>query len=102
RSLFDHLVGLREKTCRNVNADNPRRRQVEDQLELGRLDDGHVGWLLTLEDAASIDADLAVAFQIARSIAHEAAGIDEFARAIDRRKRMTRRKRRNDNDAIEE
>ena len=34
--------------------------QTEDQLELGRLDDGHVGWFLALENAADIDANLAV------------------------------------------
>src|SRR5262249_18359477 len=68
--LLDHLVGLGEKVGRDGNADHSRRRQVEDQHELGRLDNRHIGWLLALEDAAGIDADLTVPLSIARSIAH--------------------------------
>jgi hypothetical protein len=33
--------------------------EVDDQLELGGLHDRHVCWLLALENAAHIDADLA-------------------------------------------
>ena len=33
---------------------------IDDQLELGRLHDRQVGWLRALENAAGIDADLAI------------------------------------------
>jgi hypothetical protein len=35
--------------------------QVDHELELGRLQDREVCWFFALEDAAGIDADLAIA-----------------------------------------
>jgi hypothetical protein len=37
--LFDHLVGGSEEGRRNGEAEHPRGRGVDDQLELGRLHD---------------------------------------------------------------
>ena len=54
---FDHLVGDGEQRGRHVDAERPGRLQVDDELELGRLQHRQVGRLLALEDAAGIDAD---------------------------------------------
>jgi hypothetical protein len=36
-SLLDHLVGDCEKPGRHLDAKRPRRLQIDDELELGRL-----------------------------------------------------------------
>src|SRR6202047_452309 len=48
--LFDHLVGAQKEGLRNVEAERFGGRQVDDQLELGRLLDRNVGGLRPLED----------------------------------------------------
>src|SRR6516164_11123116 len=92
RSL-DHFVGLREQARRDSDADRPRRRQVDDQLELGWLHDWHVCWFLALENAAGIDADLVIAPEVARSITHEPTDFGKFAQKVDSWQQITRRKR---------
>ena len=67
--------------------------QVDDQLELGRLQDRQVGWLLALEDATGIDAGLANQVGIARSVAHQPAGFGILAQRVDRGHRVARRQR---------
>src|SRR5262245_44953041 len=67
-SSLDHLSGLCEQARRDSDPDRIRRRQVDDQLEFGRLHDWHVSRLLALENASGIDADLAIAPEVACSI----------------------------------
>src|SRR5215471_14801179 len=76
---LDHLIGLREQARRDGHPDRPRRRQIDDQLELGWLHDGHVGRFLAFENAAGIDATLAIAPEVTRSITHESADFRKFA-----------------------
>jgi hypothetical protein len=45
-----HLVGGCEQRGRHVEAEQPRRLQVDDELEFGRLQDRQVGGLGALED----------------------------------------------------
>ena len=44
-SLFDHLVGAGEQHGRHLDAERLRGRQVDDEIELGRLLDRDVAWL---------------------------------------------------------
>src|SRR5438105_1940154 len=47
--LFDHLVGEREQLVWNIEVERPRRLDVDDQLELGRLHDREIGWPCAFE-----------------------------------------------------
>src|SRR6516225_7787095 len=91
---LDHLVGAGEKGRWHSEADRPGSLQVDDELELGGLQDREVRRFLALEDAAGIDTNLAVPVHITRSVAHQPAGFDILANGIDRGYRMTGRERR--------
>jgi hypothetical protein len=56
--LLNHLVGDREHVLRHLDAERPRRLQVDGEIELGCLQHRQVGGLGALEDFAGIDADL--------------------------------------------
>src|SRR5947209_23688 len=58
--------------------------QVDDQLELGRLQNRQVGRLLALEDSAGIDTGLTIGIGEARSVADETASRDVLAILIKR------------------
>src|SRR5262249_28079454 len=72
----------------NVEAKCLCRLQIDHELELGRLYDGQVGWLISFENPSSVDAGLAIAFSYAGPIAHQAASDGVFTPFIDRRNRM--------------
>src|SRR5262245_48833902 len=92
-SLFDHLVGAGDERRRNFEAERPGSLQVDDELELGGLQNGEVRRFLSLKDAPRIDADLAVPLRIARSVAHQSAGFGKLAECIDRGYPVTDRQR---------
>jgi hypothetical protein len=58
--LLDHVVRDGKELRRHVDAERLRRSQVDHKLKPGRLDDREVGGFGTLEDAAGIDAKLAI------------------------------------------
>jgi hypothetical protein len=90
-SLVDHLIGDCEQHWRHVDAERPRRTQVDDELELGRLHDRQVGGLGALEDAAGIDASLTKHVREVGSVAHQPAGCDIIMSRIGRRNPVARR-----------
>src|SRR5262245_49239110 len=90
--LFDHLIGLCQQVRRDSDTDRVCRRQVDYQLELGWLRDRQVGRFLAFENASGIDADLAIAREVACSITHEPADFGEFPQKVDSRKQITGRK----------
>src|SRR5215471_18708466 len=87
---FDHLVGEREQLVGDTEAERLRGFEVNDQLELGWLDDRQVCWLFAFEAAPGIAADLAPRFGLAGSIADQSASRGKFAVIVHRRKRMAR------------
>ena len=76
---FDHLVGAGEQRRRNVKADRVGRLQVDDELESGRQLDRHFGWFLAPEDAADVDACLAILVRKVRSVAHQPTSFGKLA-----------------------
>src|SRR4029077_5795503 len=55
--LFDHLIGAGEQRG-NGEAERLGCLEVDGEVELGRLDDRQIGWLLALENATDIDPSL--------------------------------------------
>ena len=91
--LFDHLIGAGEQCWGNVKADCLGGFQVNDEIELGSLLDREVARFFALEDAAGIDAGLAIRIEEARPVAHQPAGRREIANGVDRRQFLVYRKR---------
>jgi hypothetical protein len=56
--LLDDLVGDGEQPRRHFDSQRPRRLQVDDKLEFGRLHDREIGGLGALEDRSRINAGL--------------------------------------------
>jgi len=59
-SPFDHLVGAGKKRLRQFHPKSIGGLQVDDKIELRGLRHRQIGWFRTLEDAAGIDAHLAI------------------------------------------
>src|SRR5262249_36350761 len=57
-SSLDHLVGEQLQRVGHLDAEQSRRLQVDDELELGRLQDRQVCGLCALKDLTGVDADL--------------------------------------------
>ena len=79
KGLFDHLVGGREQRQRHSEAEHPGGLGVDDEFELRCLHDRQVHRFCTLENAAGVDADLAVGVPQVCSVAHESADFGKFA-----------------------
>jgi hypothetical protein len=82
--LFNHLVGGSEQFVRHGKADYRGSGGVDDEFELGQLHDWKVGGFRTLQDAANINAGLAVRLAQARPIAHQPAHFGVGSRTGDR------------------
>ena len=76
---------------RNSEAERFGGREVDDELEFGRLHHRQVGGLGALEDAAGIDADLTKHFREVGSVAHQSAGFHRITGRISRRNPVARR-----------
>ena len=74
--LLDHLVGERKQCRRHGEVEQPRRLQIDDELELSESLASRL--LLVFEDATGIDADLAIHVGEAGAVAHQPAGLDKF------------------------
>src|SRR6516164_3198572 len=79
---FNHLVGQRHQRGWNFEAEPVSRREVDDQVNPGRLHYRQVGWLLAPENAAYIDTDAAINVSNVGSIAYEPARPNGFVVTI--------------------
>src|SRR5262245_52585304 len=71
-ALLDHLVGTREQRSGHFEAESLGGFEIDRKLEFSRLNDGKVGRLLTLENAAGISSSLSVGIALIGAIAHQA------------------------------
>jgi hypothetical protein len=76
---FDHIVGAGEQGRRKVEAEGARGRQIDDELEFGRLFDRHVAGFRASRDSVHDVRSLTKHPIEARPIRHEAARVDRFA-----------------------
>ena len=68
---FDHLVGGNKQLLRDAEAEHPGALAIDDQLQLGRLQDRQVRRLGTLQDTARVHAHLTIGISHARSVTHQ-------------------------------
>jgi hypothetical protein len=93
KSSLNYLVGTRKQCRWNFDAERPGGSQINDEVELGRLDDRQLGRLGALKDPTSVDAELPKHFGEARTVAHEAPSLRILAHCMDRGDRMARGQR---------
>src|SRR5262249_36686572 len=53
-SSLDHLVGAGEQRCRYFDPQGPRGRQIDDEIEFGRLLDWDVGRVRSAENLIDV------------------------------------------------
>src|SRR5215470_12417271 len=94
RKLLDHLVGAGEQRGWDFEAERLGGHEIDDELELGQLNDWQIGGFCSLENLTGIYASLSKHLQKNRSIAHQSTGFDSITAGIGRRDRMARRKNR--------
>src|SRR3954451_24029170 len=87
---FVHLVCPREQHLRDGEAERPRGFQVDDEFEFGWLLYRQICRFLAVENAAGINARLAIESVKVSRVADQAACHNEGAGMIDRRQAMTR------------
>src|SRR5262245_27806098 len=81
-TLFDHLVGNREQSRRNFDADCPRGCQIDDEFMPARARHREIGGLFALENAANIDPSLTPLVRRGWAVAHQSPGNRPIAREI--------------------
>src|SRR5262249_31117729 len=69
RVSFDHVVGDREYARRDAQAERFCCLEIDDQIKLGRLQDGEIAGLFSLEDSSSVDASLTVGIDQTSAVA---------------------------------
>src|SRR5262245_51282447 len=92
-SLFDHLVGDREKIRGDIEAERFGGCEIDDEIDLACQLNRHIGGCRPFENPASVDAGTTIGIGLARSVAHENAGLGEAAIGSARRQRVAKRQR---------
>ena len=70
-SLVDHLIGSGKQRPRNCEAQRLRGREIDEQLEIGRLHYWKVSRFFALEDAAYMETGLPKGFPLIWAVAHK-------------------------------
>ena len=88
--LFDHLISKREHRRWHGDGERLGGSEIEDQVELGWLQDRQIGGLFALKDLADVAAGLAIRIRKVGSIARQSAGCGVLAQIVDRGNCMAR------------
>jgi hypothetical protein len=91
--LFDRLVSQGKQLVWNFEAGHLRGLEIDNKFELVDLFDRQVSGIDALENSTGVNTAFLIALTQHRSIAHQPTGFDELADFVDRRDRMTCRKR---------
>src|SRR6516164_6731733 len=89
--LFDHLVGTGKQHWRHFEAERLSSFQIDDQFETRWLLHWQIRRIVTAENAAGINADLAIYVRNADTVAYQAACRSKFAKMVDSWQCMTGR-----------
>jgi len=81
-SLFNHLIGERNQPRWNGEAEGFGSPEIDDELELGRLQDWQIAWLCAFQDLSNIVASLSVGIRDIRSVADQSAVDGIFTKLI--------------------
>src|SRR5262249_31705436 len=73
---FDQLVGDGEHGWGHFDPESPGCLNVDDKLEVRRLQHWQIGGLYPVENAAGVDADLTIHIELVSSITHQPASCD--------------------------
>src|SRR5262249_58869951 len=71
-SSFDHLVGAGEQRRRHVEAERLGGRQIDHEIEFGRLLDRDIGWLGATQHLDDYPRSLTIDFSETRTVTREA------------------------------
>src|SRR5215472_12030721 len=82
---FDHLVSAGEQRRRHFQAERLCSRQIDDEIEFGRLLDRKVGWLRPTQNLVDKVASTPEQIWEVWSIGHQAARFDVVPRPVHRR-----------------
>src|SRR5262249_43611250 len=91
RVSLDHLVGAREQRRWHVDAEDLSSRQIDDEIELGRLLDRDVGRLRTPQNPVDVVCGSPKQVGQVWSIGHQTSHFDILARAVHRRQPRAQR-----------
>src|SRR5262249_40522349 len=89
---FDHLVGQDKQRRRDREAERLRGLRVDHKIELGRLLNGQIGGLGTLEDFVHISGGTPIQVWKMHSVGHESASYGKLTESIHRRQPVFDRK----------
>ena len=84
KSLFDQLVGSDDQQLRDLQAECLRGREIDDQIELGRLFDRDVGRLGPAQYFVDVLGTSPVQILLVCGIGHEAPRGDQLSSAMHR------------------
>src|SRR5262245_63027596 len=82
--LLDHLIGKREQRGRYSEPKRSRGLLVDDEFKLARLHNREVRRLIPIENAADVDAHLAIRICDVGPVAHQPTGFGILAAHLDR------------------
>ena len=84
-SLFDHLVGAQQESFRDFKTERLGGRQIDDEIELGRLLDRDLGRLRPAQNLVDKIGGASIQVQEVRSIGHQPSRFDELSNVEHRR-----------------
>ena len=84
-ALFDHLVGAGEQSRRHFEAERIGSREINEEIEFGRLLDRELGWLRSAQNLIDQVGSSAPHVSPVRSIGHQTSHFHRLPYKVHRR-----------------